>query len=67
MKIKLKVKKNSIKKNASRLLKVRDARLWENIIVTIILVDIEVTIIQTIIFEFENMYLFSMSFPKRTL
>ena len=38
------------------------------IIITIILVNIEITIIQTIIFEFENMlYLFSMSLPKKTL
>ena len=35
------------------------------IIITIVLVNIEITIIQTIIFEFENMlYLFSMSLPK---
>ena len=39
----------------------------EKIIITIILVNIEITIIQTIIFEFENMmYLFSMSLPKNT-
>ena len=31
------------------------------IIITIIWVNIEITIIQTIVFEFENMYLFSMS------
>jgi hypothetical protein len=38
------------------------------IIITITLVDIEITIIQTIIFEFENMlYLFSMTLPKKTL
>jgi hypothetical protein len=37
----------------------------EKIIITIILVYIEITIIQTIIFEYENkMYLFSMSLPK---
>ena len=37
----------------------------EKIIITIILVNIEITIIQTIVFEFENMmYLFSMSLPK---
>ena len=35
------------------------------IVITIILIDIEITIIQTIIFEFENMlHLFSMSLPK---
>jgi hypothetical protein len=40
----------------------------EKIRITIILVNIEITIIQTIIFEFENMmYLFSMSLPKNTL
>ena len=37
------------------------------IIITIILVNIEITIIQTIIFEFDNMYLFSMSLPKKKL
>jgi hypothetical protein len=38
------------------------------IIITIILVNIEITIIQTIIFEFENvLYLFTMSLPKKTL
>jgi hypothetical protein len=38
------------------------------IIIKIILVNIEITIIQTIIFEFEDMlYLFSMSLPKKTL
>jgi hypothetical protein len=37
----------------------------KTIIITIILVNIDITIIQTIIFEFENMrYLFSMSLPK---
>ena len=37
----------------------------KKIIITIILVDIEITIIQMIIFEFEYMmYLFSMSLPK---
>ena len=37
----------------------------EKIIITIILVNIEITVIQTIIFEFENMmYLFSMSHLK---
>jgi hypothetical protein len=37
------------------------------IIITIILVNIEITIIQTTIFEFESMlYLFSMSLPKKT-
>uniref|UniRef100_A0A8C5A2F0 E3 ubiquitin protein ligase n=1 Tax=Gadus morhua TaxID=8049 RepID=A0A8C5A2F0_GADMO len=37
------------------------------IILQIILVNIELTIIQTIIFEFENMlHLFSMSLPKKT-
>ena len=37
-------------------------------IITIILVNIEITIIQTIIFEFENvLYLFTMSLPKKTL
>jgi hypothetical protein len=40
----------------------------EKIIITIILVNIEITIIQTIIFEFENvLYLFTMSLPKKTL
>ena len=40
----------------------RAARLWKKIIIMIILVSIEITIIQTIIFGFENMmYLFSMS------
>ena len=40
----------------------------EKIIITIILVNIEITIIQTIIFESENMlYLFSMSLPKNAL
>ena len=39
----------------------------EKIIITIILVNIEIMIIQTIIFLFENMmYLFSMSLPKKT-
>ena len=39
--------------------------IMEKIIITIILVNIEFTIIQTIIFEVENMmYLFSMSLPK---
>ena len=38
------------------------------IIIPIILVNIEFTIIQTIIFEFEDMLcLFSMSLPKKTL
>ena len=38
------------------------------IIITIILVNIEVTTIHTIIYEFENMlYLFSMSLPKKKL
>ena len=38
------------------------------IIITIILVNIEITIIQSIIFQFENMLcLFSMSLPKKTL
>ena len=38
----------------------------EKIIVTIILVNIEITIIQTIIFEFENMmHLFSISLKKK--
>ena len=42
--------------------------IMESIIITIILVNIEITIIQTIIFEFENtMYLFSMSLPNNTL
>ena len=36
------------------------------IVITIILVNIENTIIQTIIFEFENMCLFSMSLTKKT-
>ena len=37
----------------------------EKIIITNIFINIEVTIIQTIIFEFEiMMYLFSMSLPK---
>jgi hypothetical protein len=37
------------------------------IIITIILVNIEIMIIQTMIFEFENMmYLFSLSLPKNT-
>jgi hypothetical protein len=37
------------------------------IIITIILVNIEITINQAIIFEFENMmYLFSLSLPKNT-
>ena len=41
---------------------------YGKIIMTIILVNIEITITQTIIFEFENMiYLFSMSLPKITL
>ena len=40
----------------------------EKIIITIILVNIEITIIQTIIFEFENMmYVFSMSLQKNSL
>ena len=34
------------------------------IIIIIILVKIEITIMETIIFEFENMYLFNMSLPK---
>jgi hypothetical protein len=39
----------------------------EKIIITIISVNFEITIIQRIIFEFENMmYLFSMSLPKNT-
>ena len=34
----------------------------------IILVNIEITIIQTILFEFENMiYLFSMSLPNKLI
>ena len=38
------------------------------IIITIIKINIEIMIIQTIIFEFENlMYLFTMSLPKETL
>ena len=38
------------------------------IIIPIILVDIEITIIQTIIFEYENMFnTFSKSLPKKTL
>ena len=38
------------------------------IIIRIILVNIEITIIQTIILEFEiMMYLFSMSLPKNSL
>ena len=38
------------------------------ILITIVLVNIEITIIQTIIFEFENMlYLFSMSLPKKNV
>ena len=37
-------------------------------VITIILVNIDITIIQTIIFEFENIvYLFGMSLPKNTL
>ena len=36
----------------------------EKILILIILVNIEITIIQTIIIEFENMYLSSMSLPK---
>ena len=36
------------------------------IVITIILVNIEYTIIQTIIFVFENMCLFSMSLTKKT-
>ena len=40
----------------------------EKIMIMIILVNSEITIIQSIIFEFENMmYLFSMSLPKNTL
>ena len=40
----------------------------EEIIIMIILVNIEIMIIQTIIFEFENMMnLFSMTMPKNTL
>ena len=43
----------------------RAARLWKKIIITIILVNIEIPIIQTIIFEFENMmHLFSVSRQK---
>ena len=43
----------------------RAARIMGKIIITIILVIIEITIIQTILFEFENMlYLFSIS-PKK--
>jgi hypothetical protein len=38
------------------------------IIITIIKINIEIMIIQTINFEFENlMYLFTMSLPKETL
>jgi hypothetical protein len=38
----------------------------EKIIITIILVNLEITIIQTIIFEFKNIiYWFSMSLPKK--
>ena len=38
------------------------------IIITIIKINIEIMIIQTIIFEFENlMYLFTMCLPKETL
>ena len=38
------------------------------IIVTVILVNIEITIIHTVIFEFEDMvYLFSKSLPKEIL
>ena len=38
------------------------------IIIMIIFVNIEITINQTIIFEFENMlYLFTMSLPKKKL
>ena len=39
----------------------------EKIIITIILVNIEIEITQTIISEFEHvMYLFSVSLPKNT-
>ena len=38
------------------------------IIILIALVNIEITFIQTVIYEFENtMYLFSISLPKNTL
>ena len=40
----------------------------EKILIAIIWSNIEITIIQTIIFELEDiMYLFSMSLPKNTL
>ena len=40
----------------------------EKIIIMIILVKIEITIIEMIIFKFENMmYLLSLSLPKNTL
>ena len=41
--------------------------IMEKIVITIILVNIEITIIPTIMFEFENMmYFFSTSLPKNT-
>ena len=36
----------------------------EKIIILVILVKFEITIIQTIIFEFKNITLFNMSLPK---
>ena len=45
--------------------KYQGCSIMEKIIITNIFINIEVTIIQTIIFEFEiMMYLFSMSLPK---
>ena len=42
--------------------------IMEKIIITITLINIEIRMIQTIIFEFENMmYLFIMSLPNNTL
>ena len=47
---------------------VQGCSIMGKIIITIILVNIVITIIQTIIFESENvLYLFTMSLPKKTL
>ena len=42
---------------------VRLLDLWKIILIVIVLVNIEVRIIQTIVFQFANMFLFSMTLP----
>ena len=45
----------------------RAVRLLKKIIITIIFVNIEITIIQIIIFEFENMIYYSACLYQKTL